>query len=122
MSWQRVCNQVPMTTSLMVIFYLAMVANMLRGASYCKIAGLIPHDQQMTGPLEDYTARVQRVGGMIPGFDGNSGWRDDWQHMEPIGDEPLPQWPMISHRYCCGPLQRFRESAHVWGRLCVVLC
>jgi hypothetical protein len=78
--------------------YLTMVAHILRDSSYCKIAGLLPNAEVMEGPDEDFHARVKRASGMIPGFDGNSGWADDWQHLQPTGNEPLLQWPMISHR------------------------
>jgi hypothetical protein len=78
--------------------YMSMVAHILRESSYYKIAGLLPNAEVMEGPDEDFRARVQRASGMIPGFDDNSGWADDWQKLQPTGHLPLLQWPMISHR------------------------
>ena len=82
--------------------YLAMVLSILRNASYCKIAGIVPHDENLTGPQEEYDARMQRLGGNIPGFDTNSGWSDDWKHRHPVDETLLPEWPLISHRYVHG--------------------
>jgi hypothetical protein len=78
--------------------YMSMVAHILRESSYCKIAALLPNAEAMAGPEEDFRAQVQRASGMIPGFDGNSGWADDWKHQQPTDHQPLLEWPMISHR------------------------
>ena len=91
--------------------YLSLLVLILRNASYCKIDCLVPHDEEMTGPQPKHNARAQRLGGMIPGFDVNSGWVDDWQHRESVGDVPLQQWPMISHRYARGHVQH-RQLQH----------
>ena len=36
--------------------YLALVVSILRNASYCKITGLVPHDEEITGPQPQYDA------------------------------------------------------------------
>ena len=77
--------------------YLSLLVLILRNASYCKIDCLVPHDEEMTGPQPQYNARAQRLGGMIPGFDVNSGWVDDWQHREPVGDVPLQHGGLRYH-------------------------